>query len=100
MILEHALLPVQPGREAEFEAAMSEAVDVIRSHHACHGVEVRRQDENASTYLLLVWWDSVEAHVDDFRPSALYEEWRQRTHPFYIERPVVTHFHEPFARRD
>ena len=97
MVLEHALLHVTPGRESDFEASMTIALPVITSHHACHGAEVRRQSEDSSIYLLLVWWDSVEAHMDDFRPSPLFEEWRALTHPFYVEKPQVTHFYEPFS---
>ncbi|MEI8127634.1 MAG: antibiotic biosynthesis monooxygenase family protein [Actinomycetota bacterium] len=92
MILEHALLAVTPGREEEFEASMSVALGIISSYPGCRAAEVRRQIEDPSTYVLLVHWDSVSAHVDDFRNSADFEQWRELTHPYYVERPVVTHF--------
>jgi heme-degrading monooxygenase HmoA len=97
MILEHALLPVETGREEEFEASMREALPIIESAPNCFGAEVRRQDEDDSVYLLLVRWSSVAAHMA-FRDSDLFEQWRSRTHPFYCDRPVVTHFHEPLER--
>jgi len=92
MVLEHALLSVIPGRESDFEVAMAKALPIISSHPACHGAAVHRQVENPSIFVLLVQWDSVEAHMDDFRKSALFEEWRLLTHPFYTEKPAVTHF--------
>jgi heme-degrading monooxygenase HmoA len=97
VIVEHAILPVTPGREAEFEATMVEALPIIESAPDCHGAEVRRQDEDGSIYLLLVRWSSVAAHMA-FRESSLFQQWRERTHPFYRSAPSVTHFHEPLER--
>ncbi len=98
MIIEHALLEVTAGRESEFELAMASAFSIIESAPGCHGASVRRQHENSSTYLLLVKWESVAAHMEGFRPSPAYEQWRQLTHPFYASAPSVTHFNEPIAR--
>ena len=97
MITEHALLPVTAGREREFEDSMREALPIIESAPCCHGAEVRAQVEDPSVYLLLVRWDSVEAHLA-FRTTDLFEQWRVRTHPFYSEAPSVTHFNEPIER--
>lgn len=98
MILEHALLEVTPGREAEFEASMASALAIIEADPGCRGASVRRQIESPSTYLLLVEWTSVEAHLEGFRQSPAFERWRELTHPFYVERPSVTHFHGPLSR--
>jgi heme-degrading monooxygenase HmoA len=97
MMLEHALLLVKEGEEADFEASMREALPIIESANECFGAEVRRQAEDPSTYLLLVRWDSLEAHMA-FRETELYAAWRSLTHHFYREAISVTHFHEPLAR--
>ncbi len=97
MITEHAWLPVTPGREEEFAAAVVDALRVIESAPDCHGAEVRRQIEDPSTFLLLVRWSSVEAHMA-FRATALFETWRDLTHPFYATTPTVTHFTEALTR--
>ena len=97
MMLEHALLPVTPGREAEFEESVARALPIIEAAPDCFGAEVRRQEENPSVYLLLVRWSSVAAHLA-FRETALFTEWRALTHPFYESPPTVTHFHEPLRR--
>jgi len=96
-MLEHALLTVRPGSESDFEAAMREALPIIEGADECHGAEVRRQVEDASTYLLLVRWTSVEAHMA-FRATARYEAWRALTHHFYVGTLSVTHFFEPIER--
>jgi heme-degrading monooxygenase HmoA len=97
MMLEHALLVITAGREAEFESSMARALAIIESAPGCHGAEVRRQQENASVYLLLVRWSSVEDHME-FRQTTLFARWRDLTHPFYANSPVVAHFHDPMAR--
>ncbi len=97
MITEHAWLHVAPGREAEYEAAIAAALPVIESAPGCRGAEVRRQVEDPSAYLLLVAWDSVEAHLA-FRETELFATWKALTHGFYDATPVVTHFTEPLAR--
>lgn len=98
MILEHAWLKVTEGREGEFEAAMAAALPIIESAPGCHGAEVRRCEEESGRYALIVKWESVTAHMDGFRESALFEEWRAATHPFYSEKPVVLHYSAPLPR--
>ena len=97
MIIEHAWLTVTPGREEEFAASIVAALPLIESAPGCDGAEVRRQIENPSTFLLLVRWTSVEAHMD-FRASPLFDDWRSRTHPFYGSPATVTHFSEALTR--
>lgn len=92
MILEHALLPVVPGREADFEAAFAEATPLIASMPGFVDLTLSRGIETSSAYLLLVHWDSVEAHEVGFRGSPEYERWRALLHPFYDPFPVVEHF--------
>lgn len=99
MILEHALLRVAPEAQEDFEASMGRALPIIGSAPGCHGGEVRRQLEDPAVYLLLVRWESLEDHLA-FRASALFESWRTLTHPWYVETPSVTHFHEPIPARE
>lgn len=96
MITEHALLYVTAGRESAFEASMLEALPVISSAPQCFGAEVRRQIEDRSVYLLLVRWESVEAHLA-FRETELYARWKALTHHFYASPISVTHFDEPLT---
>ena len=97
MIVEHALLRISDNKAAGFEASMSRALPIIETAPGCHGAEVRRQVEDSSVYLLLVRWESVEAHLA-FRQSDLFESWRTLTHPWYVDVPQVTHFSAPIER--
>ena len=97
MIWEHAWLHVTPGRESEFERAMVAALPIISSAPGCHGAEVRRCEEMPGYYALIVQWESVSAHMEGFRESPLFEEWRTATHPYYCDKPVVLHYSAPLG---
>lgn len=92
MILEHALLPVRPGQEAAFEAAFARARPLIEATPGFGGLRLSRSSESPSTYLLLVQWDSVQAHTEGFRGSDRYARWRELLHHFYEPFPTVEHF--------
>ena len=68
MILEAVVLPVKAGQEAEFEAAFAEAQSIISSP-GCVSHELYRGIETPHHYLLLVRWETLEAHTVGFRGS-------------------------------
>jgi heme-degrading monooxygenase HmoA len=92
MILEVATLDVRPGQERDFEAAFTEAQDIIASIDGYLGHELQRCIENPSRYLLLVKWQTLEDHTIGFRQSPVYEDWKRRLHHFYDPFPTVEHF--------
>ncbi|MDQ0031732.1 antibiotic biosynthesis monooxygenase family protein [Arthrobacter bambusae] len=92
MILEHAILPVRPGSESDFEEAFSRARPLISQQPGFRSLSISRSIESPHLYLLLVEWDSLEAHTEGFRGSADYERWKDLLHHFYDPFPVVEHF--------
>ncbi len=92
MILEHAILPVVPGREADFEVVFAEAKSIIAGMPGFVDLRLSRSIETPNEYLLLVHWESVEAHEVGFRGSVQYQQWRELLHRFYEPFPVVEHF--------
>jgi heme-degrading monooxygenase HmoA len=92
VITEHALLPVLPGKEEEFLAAMESAKTIIAASPGFVSLRVERCIERPSTFLLLVEWERLEDHTEGFRRSPAYEEWRAALHHFYEPFPVVEHF--------
>ncbi len=92
MITEHALLPVIPGQESEFLEAMGRAKAIIAASPGFISLRVERCVERPSGFLLLVQWESVEAHTQGFRNSEAYQTWRALLHHFYDPAPVVEHF--------
>jgi heme-degrading monooxygenase HmoA len=92
MVLEHALLPVRPGHEEEFERAFASATAIISAVPGFRRLTLSRCVERPSGYLLLVEWDTLEDHTEGFRGSPGYDEWRRLLHHFYEPFPVVEHY--------
>src|SRR5690606_32409465 len=92
MILEVAVLDVRPGQGAEFEAAFREAQSIIASMPGYLRHELRHCVEREDRYLLLVEWETLEAHTVGFRRSAEYQRWKELLHHFYDPFPVVEHY--------
>jgi len=92
MILEVAVLDVRAGEDSFFERAFEQAQTLIASMPGYRRHELRRCVEVASRYLLLVWWDSLEAHTVGFRGSPEYQRWKALLHPFYQPFPSVEHY--------
>ena len=91
-VLEHVVLPVLPGLEAEFEAAFAEARPLLEASPGFRRLTLSRGIETPNHYLLLVEWDSVDDHEVDFRGSPAYDRWRALLHEFYAPFPTVAHF--------
>lgn len=94
-VLEVAVLDVRPGQAAAFERAFAEARGLIASMPGHQRHELRRCIEHADRYLLLVWWDTLEAHTVGFRGSPEYQRWKALLHAFYDPFPEVEHYALP-----
>ena len=92
MILEVAPLQIRPGMSAEFEAAFRTAQPIIASMPGYISHELRRCLERRDEYLLLVKWQTLEAHEVGFRQSAQYQTWKRLLHQFYDPFPTVSHY--------
>jgi len=86
------VLPVRPGREAEFEAAFAEASTLIASIEGYLSHELHRGIEQPSHYLLLVTWEPLAGHTVGFHESPQYEQWSAALHHFYDPFPQVEHY--------
>jgi heme-degrading monooxygenase HmoA len=92
MILEAAILQVKAAEETAFEVAMAKAAPVIAGAAGYLGHEVQRCVETPGRYLLLVQWETLEAHTVGFRGSPAFAEWRALIGPFFASPPVVEHY--------
>ena len=98
MILEVALLNVRAGSEAAFEAAFRQASPIIASMPGYISHQLQRCVETPNRYILLVDWQSLEAHTIGFRGSPGYQEWERLLHHFYDPFPVVEHYERVFSQ--
>ena len=92
MITEHAVLSVIPGQENEFIETLDQAKAIIAASPGFVSLRVSRGLEAPSHFLLLVEWETLEAHIEGFRRSEAFGEWRALLHHFYDPAPVVEHF--------
>jgi len=92
MILELAPLSIRPGQAEEFEASFREAQSIIASAPGYISHELRRCVERPDEYVLLVRWESIEAHEMGFRGSLPYQQWKDLLHHYYDPFPTVSHY--------
>ena len=92
MVLEIADFAVLPGREDEFVAAVREALAYVTDTPGCRTARVTRGIESPSRFVLLIEWDSLEAHTVGFRESENFGRWRGVVGPFFDGAPRVEHF--------
>lgn len=99
-VLEVAPLHIRHGQTSAFEAAFAEAQRIIAAMPGYRGYELQRCLERPDEYVLLVRWDSLEAHEVGFRQSAAYQDWKRLLHHFYEPFPTVSHYTPVFASGD
>jgi heme-degrading monooxygenase HmoA len=92
MILEVAVLDVRIGWETEFEESFSKAQKIISASKGYLGHQLQKCIETQSRYLLLVQWERLEDHTEEFRQSDSYQEWKKILHRFYDPFPLVQHY--------
>ena len=92
MVLEAAVLNVRAGEEPAFEQAFRAAALLIAGVPGYISHQLQSCIETKGRYLLLVKWETLEAHTVGFRQSAAYQEWRRLLHHFYEPFPVVEHY--------
>lgn len=93
MILEIADIRIQPGKNADFDAAIQRGVGtVITQAKGFQGFRVVKGIESIERYQLMIWWETLENHTVDFRAGPLFAEWRAIVSPFFASPPSVEHF--------
>ncbi len=93
MILELADIRIQPGKQAEFDAAIQHGIaTVVSKSKGFRGFKVQKCIESPERYVLLLQWETLENHTVDFREGPLFPQWRAIVGPFFAVPPVVEHF--------
>lgn len=94
MILEIAILTIKPNMNHEFEAVFKTAVDVIASVPGYISHNLQKCIEVDNQYLLLVKWQTLEAHTVGFRKSEQLRTWKKLMYCFYDSPPTIKHYSE------
>ncbi|MDQ2836045.1 MAG: antibiotic biosynthesis monooxygenase [Actinomycetota bacterium] len=91
MVLEVALIDVQPGTEADFEAGFREVRWAVEDTPGCRSLRMTHGIESPTRFVLLVEWDSLDSH-EAFRASDRFTSWRAGIGPYFAQPPHVEHF--------
>jgi heme-degrading monooxygenase HmoA len=92
MVLEVALFDILAGRGDEFADAYAKAREVLAGTPGCLSVRMTRGIETPDRFVLMVEWDSVDAHLDNFRATERFTQWRGLIGPYFDGAPRVEHF--------
>jgi heme-degrading monooxygenase HmoA len=92
MVLEVALIDVRPGEEDAFAGAYRQARATLAGTPGCRTIRMTRGIESPSRFVLLVEWDSVAAHEENFRGTERFATWRGLIGPYFAAPPRVEHF--------
>ncbi len=91
MVLEVALIDITPGDEEKFIQEYAKARHLVAGTPGCRSVRMTRGIESPSRFVLLVEWDSVDAHLANFRQSDRFTHWRSHIGRYFAAPPVVEH---------
>ncbi len=90
MVLEVALIDVTD--PDDFATAFLGAREILPTTPGCRSVRTTRGMESEGRFVLLVEWDSVEAHLHNFRETERFTTWRGLIGPYFARPPRVEHF--------
>jgi quinol monooxygenase YgiN len=92
MFIERAEIPVKEGMEAEFSAVMAgRGSAILAAAPGCHSVRFGRGVENPGKFILLLEWESVEAHVALTKTPA-FDEFKALVGAYFGGAPNMEHF--------
>jgi heme-degrading monooxygenase HmoA len=96
MILELATIDIKQGTNTAFENNLEKAQSVISQSKGYISHQFHKCVEQDNRYILLIKWQTVEAHTIGFRESELFKEWRALIGPFFDTPPQVQHYELKF----
>jgi heme-degrading monooxygenase HmoA len=92
MVLEVTLIDVLPGREGDFVEAYRVAGPVVAGAPGCRSIRMQRGVEASTRFVLLIEWDSLDAHEHNFRRTDRFAQWRALIGGSLAQPPTVEYF--------
>lgn len=90
-ITEVANLRTDADKVSQFQQVLKDNIHLVTQTPGCHGARLLSGVESPGWFILLIGWDSVEAH-EGFRASERFSQWRAAISPFFAADPVIEHF--------
>lgn len=94
MVTEIADITVLPGSVTEFPAAFERGLVHLSASAGFRSARLTRSVESPQRFVLLVEWESLEAHTQGFRSSPAFTAWRGEVGPHFDGAPVVEHLQD------
>ena len=98
MITEIADFAVLADKQEQFADAIREGLALVGETPGFRRARLTRSIETPTRFVLLIEWDTVEAHTVGFRESENFTRWRGVVGPFFDGPPHVEHFNEITTR--
>ena len=92
MVVEIADFTVTAGDEEKFAEAYRSVRELLAGTPGCRSVRMTRGVETAHRFVLIVEWDSIDAHEENFRATDRFTGWRAAIGPFFAAPPHIEHF--------
>lgn len=98
MVVEVVLLKAKSGAAESLREGLRSAQAVIARAVGYRRSVFHRGVEEPDMFLLRIEWESLDAHMRDFRQGPLFPEWRSHFFEYVDGAPKMTHY-EVFAER-
>lgn len=92
MVTEIARFRAQPGKADDLANGLVKGAAVIKTAEGCQSIKVSRCIEDDQLFLFQIEWVSLEYHVDVFRKSELFAEYRSHINGLFVEPVDVNHY--------
>ncbi|MFL6129142.1 MAG: antibiotic biosynthesis monooxygenase family protein [Mycobacteriales bacterium] len=92
MVVEVAVFEIKPGEEDAFVAAYHRVRSEVTGTPGCLSVRMTRGIESPGRFVLLVEWESLDAHLVGFRGTERFTRWRAGLGPYFAAPPEVQHY--------
>lgn len=93
-VLEVGEFSILAGHEDHFVSAYRTVSDVLAGTPGCRTVRMTQGIEDPTRFVVLVEWDSVGAHEENFRGTERFTQWRAALSPHFAAPPRVEHFED------
>ena len=92
MIVEMAVLEAKSGQADAMREGLRTARAVIERANGYLGSSFHQSIEKPERFVLYIKWESVAAHVEGFRQSTIFPEWRSHFSHLLNGSPDVLHY--------
>lgn len=92
MVLEVAIMTIKPDLIPQFEAVFPQAAAITASTPGYISHELQRCIETRGKYFYMIRWESMDAHLVNFRQSPRMPEFRKLLADFWAQPNFTEHF--------